>query len=314
MEVTALVALLAALAFLAWSADRFVASALEIGRILHLPKMVVGIVLVGFATSAPELAVSVQSSYLGHPEIALGNALGSVLANDGLAIALAVILSASPILIDRSVFMRAAPFILSIDVLAYVLARDGRITRYEGGVLIALLIAYFAFVLGRTMMLLGGQDPRDSRAGLTRCVLWFSMGLAGIIAASRVIIWSAGNLAASLGISEAIVGLTMIAVGTSLPEIATCISAARRRESNVVVGNIVGSDVFNILWVIGMSAAVTPITVSTKIINFAFPWMLAIVVTMLISMRTGYRLTRPKGVLLLAMYTAYIVTAVKWFY
>jgi len=145
-------------------------------------------------------------------------------------------------------------------------------------------------------------------------VIKFAAGIAGVIIASHFVIGSATGLARSLGVSEAIISLTMIAFGTSLPEVSACVAAARRREGQIAVGNIIGADILNVLWVIGMSAAVRPITVPTRIINFGFPWMLVIVGTMLVAMRIGHNLNRSKGIILLALYILYIASAIKWFY
>jgi len=321
MDIPSIAVLVGSLAALGWAADVFVVSASNMGRILRLPKMVVGIVLVGFATTAPELAVSVQSAYLGHPEIALGNALGSVMADDGLAMALAALLATSPILIDPRILKSAGLFLIAIDLVAYGLAWNGHVARAEGVVLMLLLAGYYALVLrterrrwkeGRAPELAEGHET--PLPCLRVCVMKFVGGLVGVVIASRFIIWSATNIARSMGVTEAVIGLTVIAFGTSLPEIGTCVAAARRGEGQIAVGDIVGADILNVLWVIGMSAAVSPITVPTNVINFAFPWMLAIVLTMLVCMRIGYRLTRPKGVLLIALYAAYIASAVRWFY
>jgi cation:H+ antiporter len=320
MDIPSILVLIGSVGVLAWSADLFVTSSSKIGETLGLPKLFVGILLVGFATTAPELAVSVQSSYLGHPEIALGNALGSVMADDGLALALVAILSAAPVLVEPRILKSAGVFLISIDLLAYGLAWNGYVSRIEGIVLIAILVGYYVWVLTsesrrrRARAARGGKPEILCKHPLGRCFLQFGLGLVGVIIAARLIIWGATNLARSLGVTEAIIGLTVVALGTSLPEIATCVAAGRRGEGQIAVGNIVGADILNVLWIIGMSAAVTPITVPVKIINFAFPWMLVIVLTMLISMRIGYRLTRVKGIILFVLYVGYIATAVRWFY
>ncbi len=324
MDIISLLVLIGSLAGLGWAADLFVVSASRIGETFRLPKMVVGILLVGFATTAPELAVSVQSAYLGHPEIALGNALGSVMADDGLAMALAAIFSVGPMVIEPRILRSAGLFLISIDVLAYVLAWNGHISRLEGAVLLIILGGYYWWVLWSesrrrrgSAAVLGPakvEDEESRRYPLRRCCLLFGLGLAGVIAASRLIIWAATRFAESLGIPEAVIGLTLIAFGTSLPEMGACIAAARRGEGQIAVGNILGADILNVLWIIGMSAAVAPITVEQKIINFAFPWMLGIVLTMLLLMRIGHRLTKIKGAVLILIYAAYVVMIVRGFY
>jgi cation:H+ antiporter len=320
MDLTSILVLLGSVGVLACSADLFVHASSKIGETLRLPKLFVGILLVGFATTAPELAVSVQSSLLGHPEIALGNALGSVMADDGLALALVAILSAAPVVIEPRILKSAGLFLIAIDLLAYGLAWNGYVSRVEGVLLIVILVGYYVWVLTsesrrrRSNDRANGNGEPFCKHPLGKCFFQFGLGLAGVILAARGIIWGAENLARSLGVTEAIIGLTVVAFGTSLPEIATCVAAARRGEGQIAVGNILGADILNVLWIIGMSAAVTPITVPVKIINFAFPWMLGIVLTMLICMRIGYRIGRVKGIILFALYVAYIATAVRWFY
>ncbi len=322
MDTVGLLVMIASLAGLGWAADLFVVSASRIGEALRLPKMVVGILLVGFATTAPELAVSVQSAYLGHPEIALGNALGSVMADDGVAMALAAIFSVGPILIEPRILKSAGLFLISIDLIAYALAWNGTVSRPEGTLLLLILSGYYWWVLWTesrrrkgSVAILGSPNSAGAPAtySLNRAFFQFGIGLVGVVVASRLIIWGATRFAESMGISEAVIGMTMIAIGTSLPEMGACIAAARRGEGQIAVGNILGADILNVLWIIGMSAVVRPITVESKIINFAFPWMLGIVLSMLLFMRIRHRLTRTKGILLILLYAAYLAMVVKDF-
>ena len=313
---------------LAKSADLFVDSSVDIAGILKIPKMVIGIVFVGFATTAPEFAVSVQSAYLGHPEIALGNAVGSVICDDGLAMALAAIIAPTPILIDRKILTKAGTFLISTYIITYLMASNGILARSEGMILVLLLAGYIYFVLitakreRRENAIREGTVANDKLAScsanpeksLKRHLLYFMFGLAGVVISSRLTVWSCLNIAKSFGIPEVVIGLTIIAIGTSLPEISTCIVAARKGEGEIAAGDIIGADILNILWIIGVSSMVNPIYVSTRIIHFMFPWMFLIVGTMLLSMRIHYRIGKTKGIILLSLYAIYLFMTIKFFY
>jgi len=303
-------------------------SSVGIADTLRVPKMVIGIVLVGFATTAPEFAVSVQSAYLGHPEIALGNAVGSVICDDGLAMAIAAIIAPASILIDKKILKTAGIFLIAVYVVTYIMAFDGTFARSEGIVLVLLLAGYICFVLlsakrqRSERSIRGGTaaekalatGPAGFSRSLKRQLTYFMVALAGVIVSSRLIVWSCLGIAEYFRIPEVVIGLTIIAIGTSLPEIGTCIAAARKGEGEIAAGDIIGADILNILWIIGVSSMVNPMHVSRKIIHFMFPWMLLIVGTMLLSMRIHHRIGKPKGVILLSLYAIYLFMTVKFFY
>jgi cation:H+ antiporter len=316
-------ALAAAFALLFKSASFFVDSSVGIAETLRLPKMIVGIVLVGFATTAPEIAVSVQSAYLGYPELAFGNAIGSVICDDGVALALAAIVAPVAISIDKKILRTAGLFLVFIDILAYVLSINGKISRMEGMVLVGLLIGYVMFVIfneKRKRSISDNGEPRDiatedfPKQKLKKYIMLFIGGLAGVIITSRIVVWAAVNIAEFFNVSEIIIGLTIVAIGTSLPEISTAVTAARKGEGEIAAGDIVGADILNILWIIGVSAVVRPINIETRIVHFSFLWMFLIVGTMLVSMRIGYRLRKSSGIILLVMYIVYIFMNIKFFY
>lgn len=306
-------------------ADFFVSGASSIAVCLNMPKMVIGIVLVGLATTAPEFAVSVQAAFLGHPEIALGNAIGSVICDDGIALALAAVIAPAAILINCRMLKIAGVFLLSIDLVGYMLAKNGTVGRLEGTIFIVLLIVYFWVILSSKKIRLKnfGQVP-DLDNSLEPCelplkqrlkkpLLLFSLGLIGVIITSRIVLESSIRIARHFNISETIIGLTIIAIGTSLPEISTCITAAIKKEGEIAVGNIIGADILNVLWIIGVSALVNPITVDKDVINFTFPFMILIVAVMLGSMRIGCRLGKLKGVILFLLYLVYLYMTLSLF-
>jgi cation:H+ antiporter len=305
-------------------ADWFVKGASGIAEVLNVPKMIVGIVLVGMATTAPEFFVSVIAAYLGHPEIALGNAVGSVICDDGIAMALAALIAPAAILINCRTLKAVGLFLLSIDFLAYILAKNGQIGRAEGLVFLLILVVYYIFMIRSHRSNIFRTDKDNERLGkslpsslrksqLKKSVLFFIGGIVGVIITSRVIVWSAVNIARFFRISEIIIGLTVIAIGTSLPEISTCITAALKKEGEIAVGNIIGADILNILWIIGMASVVNPIKVEVQVVNFTFPYMILVVATMLIAMRIGCRLGKIKGLILLALYLIYLFLILSLF-
>ncbi len=300
-------------------ADLFVDGASRIATVLNIPKLVIGIVLVGLATTAPEFAVSVIAAVRGLPEIALGNAIGSVIVDDGVALALAAILTPTVIFINCQMLRVIGAFLLSIDFLAFFLARDGVLTRWEGLILLSLLGVYFVLIFKvRSFRIPGVSDgenaiessgPRLSQAvrrELKAPVIKVLIGLAGVVLTAEIIVWSAEFMASYFAIPEIIIGSTIVAVGTSLPEVSTCITAALRQEGELAVGNILGADVLNILWIIGVASLTNPIIVDRAIINFKFPYMILMVLVMLVLMRIGCRLNRYKGFILLGFYLLYL--------
>ena len=326
MIVLYVAALIAAFIILFKCADFFVDGASGIAVVFNIPKLLVGIFLVGLATTAPEFGVSLQAAFLGHPEIALGNAIGSVIADDGIALALAALVAPAVIFVNCRLLKLAGIFLLTIDFLAYGLARNGTIGRLEGALFISLLGVYFILMYNkRGAGFLPSEPVSDltpqpentehmSRwAALKKPLILFLLGIVGVILTSRVVIWAALNIAEYFVISETVIGLTIIAIGTSLPEISTCISAARKGEGEIAIGDIIGADILNILWIIGVSAVVNPITVDLAVINFSFPFMILIVAVMLGTMRLGCRLEKWKGILLLILYVSYLSLTLVFF-
>jgi cation:H+ antiporter len=318
--------LIAAFVLLFRSACLFVDGACGIARILNISKMVIGIVLVGIATTAPEFFVSVISAFLGKPEFALGNAVGSVICDDGIALALAALLAPVAILVNCRVLRVVGVFLLAIDILAFVLAKNGTIGRLEGGLFVLILAVYYIFFLGRKELRFekrsqgytGAEKEREGisssdRSLLKRIILRFMLGLAGVVTTSYIVVFAARHIAEYFSLSETIIGLLVLAIGTSLPEISTCITAAMKGEGEIAVGNIIGADILNVLWIIGVSAIVNPITVELKVMNFSFPYMILIVLVMLVSMRIGCRLGKAKGLILLILYALYVFLTLKLF-
>lgn len=304
-------------------ADFFVDGACGIADLMKAPKIFVGVVLVGLATTAPEFVVSVAAAFKHHPEIALGNAIGSVICDDGIALGLAAIIAPTVIMVNCRFIKAIGIFLLAVDFFAYFLARNGTLGRLEGAALVLVLVVYFILLFKNKYFRYNSdhcavpapvqcKDPVN-RHHLKKPLLLFLAGLVGVIISGNVIVEAAVYIARHFRLSEIIIGSTVIALGTSLPEISTCITAARKGEGELAVGNIIGADVLNILWIIGVSAIVRPIQVDLNVINFAFPFMILIVTVMLAGMRWGCRLGKPKGVVLIVLYFIYIILTLKLF-
>ncbi len=312
--------LLAAFAVLAKCADTFVDSAVALANRLRIPKLVIGIVLVSFATTAPELAVSLTAALKGSPEMALGNAIGSVICDDGLALALAGIFAVGSIKVMPNILRTSGIFLVGICLLTFgFVFRDFTLSFGEGALLITLFACYLAFMVRehKKGVLQGDLETETSETyqQMTplRMGILFAVSLAGIILASEFVVTSATSIARSLHIPETVIALTLVALGTSIPEVATCVVSARKGHGELAVGNIIGADILNICWVAGASAMANNLTLTHKQVYFMFPAMFAIVLAMLAMLACGHRLTRAKGVALLLMYLAYLAATVVIF-
>ena len=306
-------------AVLAKCATWFVDGAVGIAEHFNVPKMLIGIVLVSLATTAPELAVSVMSAMSGKAEMALGNAIGSVIVDDTIAIGLAALVATTPIVIDPRLLKTTGLFLIAVDLIAYALVWDGELSRWEGAILLGLFFTYLVFAYVTQMKSGGGKsqglaDIEEAISGrsLGSLAFWFLLGLVGVLVASHFIVDAATTVAVVFGISSGMIALTVVAIGTSLPEIATGIAAGRRGHGDIVVGNILGADILNVCWIAGASAVVNPLIVGPKEIHFMMPAMLAVVLAMLITMRTRYKLTRIEGGVLIGLYFVYLVLVVSF--
>ncbi|MFC1463172.1 calcium/sodium antiporter, partial [Verrucomicrobiota bacterium] len=303
------VALIVAFAILAKCAGVFVDSSVALANRFKIPRLIVGIVLVSLATTAPELAVSLMSAIEGHPEMAFGNAIGSVICDDGLALALCGVVSVAAIPVIPHVLKTSGVFLIFIEILTFLfVVRDYTLDRWEGGVLLLLFVCYilFLFVQHKNGKLESDAEKSSyvdaEHIPMTKLVVFFALSLGGIIIASEFIIKSAGAIAVSFGIPAEVVAAVLVAFGTSVPEVATCVTAARKGEGALAVGNIIGADIMNICWVAGASAIANPLTLSRAALYFMFPWMFVIVGTMLVLLRVGYNLNRKKGLVLFGLY------------
>ena len=296
------VVLIVSLLVLAWSADKFVDGACGVAKFFGLSPFLIGMVIVGFGTSAPEMLVSATSALEGSPSIALGNAYGSNIANIALILGVAAIVN--PIKVDRALMKKELPFLLITIPLTVVLILDGQISRIDAIILLAVFLVIMVISsLGKKEEL--SEDAENGgKVSIIKSLFLLVMGLTLLISSSKALVWAAQEIAVSLGISELIIGLTIVALGTSLPELASSVSAARKNEHEVAFGNVVGSNLFNTLCVVGIAAAIAPVASDPKILLRDMP-VVALLTLLLFVFAARQKISRISGVFLVAVYFAY---------
>jgi cation:H+ antiporter len=314
--VTILLLLLAGLALLVAGGELLVRGAARLAVSTGLSPLVVGLTVVAFGTSAPELAVSMQAALTGEIDVALGNVVGSNIFNVLFILGMSAILT--PLVVPDQVIRQEVPVLIGASLLAFGLALDGGISRLEGALLAALLIAQTVFLVWQSRRASGelveeyAAEPHiaarstwDDR--LVVQVLLIAAGLGLLVLGSRWLVQAAVTIATLLGVSELVIGLTIVAAGTSLPEVAASVTAALRGQRDIAVGNVVGSNTFNILGVLGLSAVMAPVPlgVAQSLLAFDMLVMIAAAVACLPIFFTGNAIARWEGLLFLGYYGAY---------
>jgi cation:H+ antiporter len=312
MPLTLLMLIPAGLLLLAVGAHLLVLGASRVASWLRIPPLVIGLTVVSFGTSAPELTVSLRSALNGQSDIAVGNVLGSNIFNVLLILGLCALIA--PLQVRRQLVRLDVPLMIGASLLAWLLALDQQYSRLDGVVLFACLLGYLAmhYVRSRDGAAMQSRPAANTvaqtRARVPKALLGMLAGLGLLVVGADWLIAGAVTLARALGLSELIIGLTLVAAGASLPELATSMLAALRNERDIAVGNIVGSNLFNLLGVLGLSALAVPgLSVSPNALAFDFPVMTAVAVACLPVFFAGYRISRWEGLLFLGYYLAYIV-------
>lgn len=310
----AILAAVVGLVVLVWAADKFVDGAAAAARHFGMPSLLVGIVIVGFGTSAPEMVVSALSAAQGASGLALGNAYGSNIANIGLILGVTALIS--PVMVQARALKVELPLLALATALAAWQIWDGRISRADA----LTMLAVFAAMMGLTIW--RGMRSKEAEAAegadgpimpLGRAVFWIVAGLVFLILSSRALVWGAVEIARDLGVSDLIIGLTIVAVGTSLPELASSIVAAKKGEDDIAFGNIIGSNLFNTLMVVGLAGAISPLEVESAAISRDLPVMAALTLSLFVfgyafkkeGRRAQGQINRIEGGILLAVYAAY---------
>ena len=317
----AFVAVISGLALLVWSADRFVEGSASTARHFGMPPLLIGMVIVGFGTSAPEMVVSAISASQGNPGIALGNAYGSNITN--IALILGVTALISPTAVHSQVLRKELPILLVVTALAAWQLWDGEITLFDAVVLLVVFSGLMTWTIWQGMQKkadeLGSELEQELDARvmpIRHAVFWLVVGLALLIVNSRMLVWGAVEIAHGFGVSDLIIGLTIVAVGTSLPELASSIIATRKGEHDIALGNILGSNLFNTLAVVGIAGAIHPMAVGPEVFSRDI-LVMAVLTLSLFVFGYGFRgpghINRIEGAVLLVCYlgyTAYLITTI----
>jgi cation:H+ antiporter len=307
---------------IAKTADWLVDGAVGMASILNIPKIIIGIILVSFATTMPEFTVSFLSSLIGRNKIALGNAVGSVIADNTLALALGILVAPQVIKVPQRLLKGIGLFLIAVSFITFGMSILGNdITRLEGIILIALLVIYLtALVLyqkkhRQKIIAEMNEEIKEHRhqGGLSKHLLLFAIGVIGVVVSSKILIESAVNIAYIVKVPEIFIGLTVIALGTSLPEVATCIVACKKGHGDIAFGDIIGANILNLLWIIGAASLAKPLIIARQEIVFMFPFMIFINVILLVFAAMGFKLSKWKGMVLMALYVVYLALTLAFF-
>ncbi len=283
--------ILAGFAGLLVGGELLVRGAVDVAHRLRISPIVIGVTLVGFGTSTPELLTSVQAALAGSPGIAVGNVVGSNVVNILLILGAAAMIR--PITVDGPAFRRDGPVLAAASLLCLAVVLSGTLGRGVGGVFLAGLLAYLIYAI-RSGAEVDAPEPGSAQASVARSLATFVAGLVVTILAARALVTGAISVAASQGVSEAVIGLTVVAIGTSMPELVTSILAARKGQSDLAFGNIVGSNVFNILGILGVTALVRPLEVPASIAGFDI-WVMIAATAALVAVAVDGRSHRTRG-------------------
>ncbi|MDF2178980.1 calcium/sodium antiporter [Aliiglaciecola sp. CAU 1673] len=309
----AILAILVGLGLLVWSADKFVEGASATARHLGMPALLIGIVIIGFGTSAPEMVVSALAASDGNPGLALGNAYGSNITNIALILGMTAVLA--PIAVQSQIIRKEFPILLGVTLLAGWQLMDGNLGRLDALVLIGLLVLLMGWSIVQGIRQRSDHLSADVDAELAshplpfnKAIFWLLLGLLVLVLSSRILVWGAVTIAQDLGVSDLVIGLTIVAIGTSLPELASSIMAAKKGEHDLALGNVLGSNLFNTLAVVGIAAGIHPLDVAPEVLSRDWMVMLGLTV-MLLVMGIGFkgprRINRLEGGLLLMAYIGY---------
>jgi len=294
--------------FLIKGSDIFVDGASSIASLLKIPTIIVGLTIVAFGTSAPEAAVSITSSLTGSNAMAVSNIIGSNLFNMLMVIGVAALLS--ELLMEKSVLEKDLPFLVGITILFAIFIFIGwDITNIEGIILLLILVAYIYYLIRSSKKSKDSGVVEKPKLSLPKSIIFILIGLAGIIIGGDLVVDSASAIAIAFGMSETLVGLTIVAIGTSLPELVTSLTALKKGENQMVIGNVIGSNIFNILFVLGASSAISAIPLdSSMLIDVIF--MIFVTILCFIFGKTQDKYDKKEGVILILLFVAYMAFAI----
>jgi cation:H+ antiporter len=308
-----IIAIAIGFAVLIWGADRFIDGAANIASNLGVAPLIVGLTIVGFGTSAPEMLVSGLAAWEGSPALGIGNAIGSNITNIGLVLGITILIC--PLLVNSKTLRREFPILALVMLLALILVIDLELSRIDG---LILFVGFIAMLGGMTWLAVRSSrdDPLKTefeeeyaqpKLSTGKSVWLFIIGLAALLIGSKALIWGAVGIAGMLGVSELIIGLTIVALGTSLPELAASISSVLKKEHDIAVGNIIGSNIFNLLAVLAMPGLIAPSVVDSQLLWRDFSFMIVLTLALYLFSRFCPKaiIQRWAGALLLVIYVGY---------
>ncbi|MCL7411282.1 MAG: calcium/sodium antiporter [Methanosarcinaceae archaeon] len=296
-------------------ADWFIESAVSISEKSGIPKIIIGATIVSFATTAPEFAVSATAAFMNHTEMTIGNAVGSAICNIGLILGSIIIIKAIPIDLDS--FLRKGAFMLLSGAVLILTTLDGILSRFDG-VLLFLIFAGFMYYNYRLQTAIFKDDPnlkpdRSHMVGLKKDILFFVLGALCVVIGSRILVDTGITIAKMFGVPEMIIGLTLLALGTSLPELITAISATIKGHQDLSIGNILGANTMDIALILGVSSQIRPLPIIPQSISYDFPVMIFIMVILILFGITKKRFDRWEGAVILCSYLAYVAGLFLWY-
>ncbi|MCP5467842.1 MAG: calcium/sodium antiporter [Deltaproteobacteria bacterium] len=320
--ILAILTLIFGLALLVWSADRFVDGSASTARYFGMPPLLIGMVIVGFGTSAPEMVVSALASINGNAGIALGNAYGSNIANIALILGISALIN--PIMIHSTVLRKELPILTFVTLLTVILLEDLKLSRLDAVILLLVFVGLMAWTIFQGLKkkndTLGQEiekETTENEMPIKRAMFWLVVGLLLLITSSRILVWSSVEIAKLFNVSDMIIGLTIVAVGTSLPELASSVIAARKGEHDIALGNVLGSNLFNTLAVVGIAGTIHPFAVEPETLSRDITVMGVLTISLFV---IGYefkgsqgRINRLAAMILLLIYvgyTAWLINAV----
>ena len=297
---------------LVWGADRFVHGAAATARNLGVSPLIIGLTIVGVGTSAPEILVSGVAAWQGNPALGVGNALGSNITN--IALVLGITALVLPLTVQSQTLRREYPIMFIIMLIALLLVSDGYLGRWDGIILLIGLVVmvYWMISLGKKESF----DPMEAEyeqeipfISTGKAMMWLAIGMLILLISSRILVWGSVNIAQFMGVSDLIIGLTIVAIGTSMPELAASMMSAWKKEPDIAIGNVIGSNMFNLLAVLGIPGLIQPHMLDAEVLSRDFPWMIGLSIALFAAaygFRGQGRINRVEGGLLLTAYVVYL--------
>ena len=292
------------MACLVKGADWFVEGSSSVARMLKVPSVIIGLTIVALGTSLPEASVSITAGLVGNNELAISNVVGSDIFNTLVVVGASAIIT--PFIMDKDIVRRDLKInVLVSFILAVFVSINGYLDRFEGLILIALLVVYIGTLIRSALQNRTQEDDAKTLSPFMSIVC-IVVGVAAIILGGNLVVDSATNIAKAMGLSDTLIGLTIVSIGTSLPELMTSIVAARKGESGLSLGNAIGSNILNIIFILGVSSALSPIVALTE--NIIDAWILVVIACFILWMsRKDDQMTRNKGILFVAIYVVYLI-------